>query len=92
MAVGAVGIPRDGVEDDVEEGGETVFPALNLSVAPRAGRAVLFSNTLDAEPLQKDVRTRHAALPVRKGVKLAANLWYYHRDVFRARQMGCFGD
>ena len=76
---------------DVEEGGETVFPALNLSVAPRAGRAVLFSNTLDAEPLQKDVRTRHAALPVRKGVKLAANLWYYHRDFFRARQMGCLG-
>ena len=76
---------------DVEEGGETVFPVLNLSVAPRAGRAILFSNTLDAEPLQKDVRTRHAALPVRRGVKLAANLWYYHRDFFRARRMGCLG-
>ena len=76
---------------DVDEGGETTFPALNLTVAPKAGRALLWANTLDATPLLKDNRTRHAALPVRAGVKYAANLWYYQRDLFEARRLGCVG-
>ena len=76
---------------DVTDGGETVFPVLNFSVVPKVGRAVLWANTLDAQPLVKDKRTRHAALPVRTGVKYAANLWYYQRDVHEARRLGCVG-
>ena len=76
---------------DVEEGGETIFPELKLSVEPRAGRLVLWPDTLDAEPLVKDQRTRHAAAPVIRGEKYAANLWYYHRSLAQARRLGCMG-
>lgn len=77
--------------DDVAEGGETHFPQLNLSVSPRAGRALLWSSTLDTQPLSKDERTTHAALTVRRGRKLAVNLWYYHRNLHKARYLGCAG-
>ena len=76
---------------DVDEGGETVFPVLNLSVTPRAGRAVFWANVFDEQPLQKDVRTRHLALPVKEGVKYAANVWFYHRDLADAQRKGCVG-
>ena len=77
---------------DVDEGGETQFPALNLSIAPKAGRALLWANTLDADPLIKDARTRHHALPVgADSVKFACNLWYYHRDMHEAIRQGCVG-
>ncbi len=74
---------------DVEEGGETHFPAIGLAVPPRKGRAVLFASTLDESPLQKDARTRHQSLPVKRGEKYAANLWYYTRDYARASREGC---
>ena len=77
--------------NDVEEGGETSFPALDLAVSPRAGRLLLWADVLDDQPLVKDVRTRHAALPVTRGEKFAANLWYYHRSVGNARRLGCMG-
>lgn len=32
---------------DVEEGGETVFPSLNISVSPKRGRALLWPSTMD---------------------------------------------
>ena len=76
---------------DVDEGGETIFPELNLTVHPKAGRALLWANTLDDQPRARDPRTRHAALPVRRGVKLATNLWYYQRDLRHARRLGCLG-
>lgn len=76
---------------EVDEGGETHFPAINLTVHPRAGRAVLWPSVLNAEPLTKDVRTRHQALPVMRGTKYAANLWYYHRDIWAASELGCMG-
>jgi prolyl 4-hydroxylase len=77
--------------NDVEEGGETSFPVLELTVSPRAGRLLLWADVLDDQPMVKDVRTRHAALPVTRGQKFAANLWYYHRSVSRARRLGCMG-
>ena len=54
-------------------GGETVFPAYGLSVRPKAGDAILFSNTLpDGSP---DARANHAGLPVTHGVKWLATRW-----------------
>lgn len=76
---------------DVEGGGETSFPALGLSVVPRAGRLLLWPDVRDAEPLVKDERTRHQALPLAGGEKLAANLWYYHRSLDEASRLGCLG-
>ena len=79
------------LSDEGLEGGETEFPELNLRVAPKAGRAVLWPQVLNAEPLVKDVRTRHQSLPVTAGEKYAINLWYYHRSFYEARVKGCLG-
>ena len=71
------------------EGGETVFPSLNISVQPRMGRALLWPSVLDSNTMRRDPRTRHGALAVRSGVKVAANMWLYHRPVDEAH--GCTG-
>lgn len=76
---------------DVEEGGETNFPSLKISVKPKRGRAVLWPSTLDAEPDEIDRRTSHEAKPVIKGVKYAANAWI-HLYNFRVPNLwGCTG-
>ena len=49
---------------DVEEGGETAFPSLNIAVRPKKGRALLWPSTLDAAPEEIDDRTRHEARAV----------------------------
>jgi prolyl 4-hydroxylase len=54
-------------------GGETQFPTLGLTVRPRAGDAIVFTNTLpDGRP---DERARHAGLPVTRGAKWLATRW-----------------
>jgi prolyl 4-hydroxylase len=65
--------------NDVEGGGETDFPRLNLTVTPKRGRAVLWPSVLDRNPLKLDWRTEHAALEVTKGVKYGANLWFHQK-------------
>lgn len=63
--------------NDVERGGETDFPQLDLRVEPKRGRAVLFHNLLpDGQP---DARTLHAGLPVQAGEKWLATLWTRER-------------
>ena len=58
---------------DVEAGGGTDFPSLNITVQPKVGRAVLWPSVYDAEPFNKDKRTIHQALPVEAGTKFGAN-------------------
>ncbi|MBS0574935.1 MAG: 2OG-Fe(II) oxygenase [Proteobacteria bacterium] len=59
--------------NDVERGGETVFPECRVSVQPRRGRAVMFRNLHpDARP---DPRSLHAGLPVLVGEKWLATCW-----------------
>lgn len=59
--------------NQVEAGGETVFPVAGLSVAPVAGRAVVFDNLhADGSP---DVDSLHAGQPVQRGEKWLATLW-----------------
>lgn len=65
---------------DVEEGGGTSFPHLNLTFAPRKGRALIWPNVLDGDPTEMDERTEHVALPVVKGTKYAANAWIHLHD------------
>lgn len=55
--------------NNVEEGGGTNFPRLNLTVAPKPGRALIFPSVLNEDPNHLDNRTDHQALPVMKGVK-----------------------
>ena len=59
--------------NDVEEGGETIFPRLNLSVHPRKGMAVYFEYFYQDEELNEN--TIHAGAPVIKGEKWVATQW-----------------
>lgn len=75
--------------NDVEEGGGTHFPLLNLTVQPKKGSAVLWPSVLDHAPESKDGRTDHEALPVIKGIKYGANAWIHNRDFKGAFAMNC---
>jgi prolyl 4-hydroxylase len=55
------------------EGGETVFPALGLSIKGRLGEALLFRNLDEAG--QPDPLMRHAGLAVSQGTKWLATRW-----------------
>jgi prolyl 4-hydroxylase len=59
--------------DDGYEGGETVFPALGISVRGRTGDGLLFRNAADDGT--PDPRALHAGLPVTRGVKHVASRW-----------------
>lgn len=68
--------------NDVEVGGETIFPrAVNseshdgIRVKPKAGTAVLFYNTLPDGNF--DDLSQHQSTPVRSGEKYLANLWIW---------------
>ena len=76
---------------DVEEGGETSFPDLNIAVKPKKGRALLWPSTLDSNPELIDTRTRHEAKPVIKGRKFAANAWIHSHDFMKPNLWGCTG-
>jgi prolyl 4-hydroxylase len=65
---------------DVDEGGGTHFPKLNLTVAPKKGRAVLWPSVLNDDPNSRDDRTDHEALAVTRGVKYGFNAWIHQRD------------
>ena len=59
--------------NDVESGGETVFPTIGLDILPRRGQALYFSylNTLG----QTDSKTLHGGAPVNSGEKWIATKW-----------------
>ena len=75
--------------NDVEEGGETSFPELGISVKPKRGNALLWPSVLDEDPLEKDPRTDHEAKEVIKGVKFAANAWVHSEDFQSPHALGC---
>ncbi|XP_055348028.1 prolyl 4-hydroxylase subunit alpha-2-like [Paramacrobiotus metropolitanus] len=58
---------------DVEAGGATVFPRLNLTLFPAAGSAVFWYNKF--KDLSPDPRTFHAGCPVLAGNKWISNKW-----------------
>jgi prolyl 4-hydroxylase len=74
---------------DVEEGGGTMFPHLNLTVSPKKGRAVMWPSVLNDDPNSKDSRTNHAALAVDKGIKYGFNAWIHQRDFKSAHEWNC---
>ena len=59
--------------NEVEAGGHTHFPRLNVSVKPRRGAALLWPSVLDADPNERDDRTEHESVAVVAGTKFAAN-------------------
>jgi hypothetical protein len=61
---------------DVEEGGQTFFPALNLTVHPKVGRVVMWPNVLSDIPTEIEDLTKHESLSVVRGEKYGANVWF----------------
>ena len=71
--------------NDVEAGGETAFPRLNLTISPTAYTALVFNNCLDnGEP---DERSLHEGVAPSKGVKYAIN--GVRQPVSIRRPLGC---
>jgi len=63
--------------NEVEEGGETDFSALGLSIPPQRGVLLVWNNARpDGEP---NAATIHAGTPVIKGVKYVITKWYRTR-------------
>jgi len=75
--------------NDVEEGGATNFPLLDIAVKPKRGQAVLWPSVLNYDPKEKDFRTDHEAQDVIKGIKFGANAWLHLYDYQAASEMGC---
>lgn len=65
--------------NDVEAGGETYFPKLNLSVSPQKGMAVYFEYFYDNTALNE--LTLHGGAPVTVGDKWAATQWMRRKQV-----------
>jgi len=76
---------------DVEEGGETSFPNIGIKVKPKLGRAVLWPSVLDLDVKKLDRRSFHSGLPVKKGKKLASNVWIHQRNFEKPNDWGCTG-
>ena len=69
----------------VEEGGETEFPELDLTIAPEPGMLVVWDN-MDRKG-HPNRATRHAALPVVAGEKYVVTQWYRQGE-WSLRQRG----
>lgn len=76
---------------DVEEGGETHFSKLGLSIKPKKGRALVWPSVTDDDPEFWDARMHHEAKDVIKGEKQAANHWIHLNDYVTPNQWGCTG-
>ncbi len=59
--------------NDVEQGGETYFPHLKLSITPKKGMAVYFEYFYN-DPLLNDL-TLHGGAPIEVGEKWVATQW-----------------
>lgn len=65
--------------NDVEEGGETLFPHLGLSVTPKKGMAVYFEYFYQDALLNE--KTLHSGNPVVQGEKWVATQWMRRKPV-----------
>ena len=76
---------------DVDEGGGTYFPYINITVKPKRGSAVWWPHGKPTNPRAKDDRTHHEAQPVIVGKKYAANYWIHGDDFKNAMASACDG-
>ncbi|MFT4863936.1 MAG: prolyl 4-hydroxylase [Ilumatobacter sp.] len=64
--------------NEVEDGGSTIFPKLNLEVEAKPGRIAIFHNLADhtLTDFTRHPRSLHGGSPVYAGQKWACNLWF----------------
>jgi prolyl 4-hydroxylase len=60
-------------------------------VSPKKGSAVLWPSVLNSDLTKIEPKTHHAALPVIKGRKFAANSWLHLYDYRTPNLWGCTG-
>jgi prolyl 4-hydroxylase len=77
--------------NDVEKGGGTRFPHLDITVQPKKGSALLWPNVIDEDPMEMQRQAYHEALPVEKGVKYGANAWIHSEDFQTPWKLKCLG-
>lgn len=61
--------------NDVEEGGETYFPVIDLNIKPKKGKAILFRTINDNKEIIEEAL--HTGKPVIKGEKWICNKWIH---------------
>lgn len=71
---------------NVEAGGATVFPTLELTLWPKKGSAAFWYNLHPSG--DGDLLTRHAACPVLVGSKWVSNKWFHERGQELRRPCG----
>ena len=64
--------------NNVDEGGGTGFPNLDIEIEAKKGDVLIFHNTLQ-DSNEVHPRSLHAGLPVTSGEKWAINLWFRER-------------
>lgn len=65
--------------NDIEEGGETVFPYLDLEIKPKKGKGILFRTLDDNDKII--LESLHGGKPVIKGEKWICNKWIHNRNI-----------
>ncbi|MEM9091452.1 MAG: 2OG-Fe(II) oxygenase [Cyanobacteria bacterium P01_F01_bin.53] len=65
--------------NDVEKGGGTCFPKLDLEVAAKRGRMVIFHNCFAGTNVRHP-NSLHGGMPVELGEKWACNLWFREKS------------
>jgi len=75
--------------NDVEDGGGTKFNDLDIVVKPKKGKALIWPSVLNRNINEKDFRTHHEAMAVKKGLKYGANVWIHLRDYQTPMRKGC---
>lgn len=64
--------------NDVEQGGGTGFPELNITIPAKKGNIVVFHNTINNNSAHPKINPKslHSGMPVIKGEKWLVNLWF----------------
>ena len=70
-----------GVGWDVEEGGATDFPKIDVSVKPNKGDVVVFHNCIEGTT-EINPQALHGGSPVIAGEKWAVNLWFRESAIY----------
>ncbi|MFT4416123.1 2OG-Fe(II) oxygenase [Fredinandcohnia humi] len=67
--------------NEVESGGETVFPKAGVSIVPKKGSAVYFQ--YGNSKGQVDRMSLHSSIPVAEGEKWVATKWIRHGNIYQ---------
>jgi prolyl 4-hydroxylase len=67
--------------NDVEGGGETIFPKMDLKFTPQMGKAIFWYNFLDDSHKTADLETIHEGALVTKGEKWGLTQWIKLRPI-----------